>query len=359
MKVALITRSTLYTVRGGDTVQTLQTARHLTAMGINADVRLANEQIDYADYDLLHFFNLIRPADILYHSRKAHKPYVVSTIFCDYTEYDKHQRKGAIGKLLSFFSADGIEYIKTMARCIIGGDKLASISYAWKGQRNSIKEILKRASVILPNSESEYRRLIEHYPGNIRYMVVPNGTDQQMFSNLSHPQKDENMIICAARVEGIKNQLMLIRALNNTRFKLFIIGNHAPNQVEYYRQCRRIAAGNVTFIDHLPQSELVEYYNRAKVHILPSWFETTGLSSIEAALMGCNIVVSDRGDVREYFSDDAFYCDPTSPQSILAAVEQAAAAPVNNGLQERILQKYTWQQAAQQTFKAYQTAIAS
>jgi len=359
MKVALISRSTLYTVHGGDTVQTLQTARHLNAMGVNAEVHLANEQINYADYDLLHFFNLTRPADILFHSRKAQKPYVVSTIFCDYSEYDKQQRRGAIGSLLSFFSSDGIEYIKTMARCIVGGDKLASLSYVWKGQHNSIKQVLKQASVILPNSESEYKRLVAHYPGYMKYMVVPNGTDRQMFGDPIYRPKDENMVLCAARVEGIKNQLMLIRALNNTRFKLFIIGNHAPNQAGYYRECHRIAAGNITFIDHLPQAELVEYYSRSKVHILPSWFETTGLSSIEAALMGCNIVVSNRGDVHEYFGDDAFYCDPISPQSILTAVDQAATAPVNNSLQQRILQKYTWQHAAQQTFKAYQIAIAS
>lgn len=358
MKVAMITRSTLYTVRGGDTVQTLQTARHLTAMGVSADIRLANEQINYEDYDLLHFFNLIRPADILYHSRKAHKPYVISTIFCDYAEYDKHQRKGSIGKLLSLFSADGIEYIKTMARCIVGGDKLASFAYAWKGQRKSIKEILKRAAMILPNSESEYRRLVQQYHCEVKYKVVPNGTDQQMFGNRGTSPKDDELVICVARIEGIKNQLNLIRALNNTRFKLIIIGDHSPNQAGYYDACRRLAAGNITFVAHLPQAKLVDYYSNAKVHILPSWFETTGLSSIEAALMGCNIVVSDRGDVRDYFADDAFYCDPESPESIKAAIELAAAAPVNKQLQERILHKYTWQQAAQQTLKAYQTAIA-
>jgi len=142
MKVALITRSTLYTVYGGDTIQTVQTARHLVDMGIEADVRLSHEDINYDDYDLLHFFNLTRPADILYHSRKAQKPYVISTILCDYSEYDKHQRKGW-GKLLGFFSPNGIEYIKTMARCLIGGDRLASLSYAWKGQRSSINEIFR------------------------------------------------------------------------------------------------------------------------------------------------------------------------------------------------------------------------
>src|ERR1700710_1021890 len=94
MKVALITRSTLYSIPGGDTVQAVQTASHLTDLGVDAQIYLSNQHISYPDYDLLHFFNLTRPADILYHSKKANKPFVVSTILCNYSEYDKNYRKG-------------------------------------------------------------------------------------------------------------------------------------------------------------------------------------------------------------------------------------------------------------------------
>src|ERR1700754_4165890 len=80
LKVALIARSTLYTVQGGDSFQVKQTARHLQQLGIDADIRLTNEKIDYGTYDLLHFFNIIRPADILYHIRQSDVPFVVSTL---------------------------------------------------------------------------------------------------------------------------------------------------------------------------------------------------------------------------------------------------------------------------------------
>src|SRR5579862_1915485 len=113
MKVAFITRSTLYSAPGGDTVQAVETARHLGELGVSAEIKMANESIDYTDYDLLHFFNLIRPADILYHSKKAQKPFVVSTILCNYSEYDKHHRKG-IGTLFSLLTSDRIEYLKTL-----------------------------------------------------------------------------------------------------------------------------------------------------------------------------------------------------------------------------------------------------
>lgn len=355
MRIAFITRSTLYTAPGGDTVQIAETARELVEMGIDTDILLSNQDIVYSKYSLLHFFNIIRPADILYHCKKAQKPFVVSTILCNYSEYDKHHRKG-IGSIFSYLSGDSIEYLKTIARWVLGKDQLTSLEYTWKGQRNSINEILKGAKMILPNSESEYRRIQQNYFNKGAYMVVPNGVNPALFKSNGKIKKDENLVICAARIEGIKNQENLIKALNNTRFRLLIIGAYAPNQLAYYHKCRNLAAANVTFIDHLPQDELVAYYLDAKVHVLPSWFETTGLSSIEAAVMGCNIVITDKGDTREYFGDGAFYCNPSDPESILAAVERASVASFDEDLRQKILKQYTWEQAAIQTLKAYQLA---
>ena len=358
MKVAFITRSTLYSIPGGDTVQVVQTARLLAEMGVCADVLLSDQDISYDQYDLLHFFNIIRPADILYHSKKARIPFVVSTILCNYSEYDKHHRKG-IGVVFGFLPADSIEYLKTMARWLLRRDRLGSLEYTWKGQRKSIREILSNAVMILPNSESEYRRVMQNYPCDVDCMVIPNGINPGLFKCDDDVEKDERLVICVARIEGIKNQLNLIKALNNTRFRLLIIGAPAPNQMSYYRECRSMAATNISFIDHVPQHELVKYYRQAKVHILPSWFETTGLSSIEAAAMRCNIVITDKGDTREYFGDDAFYCDPSTPKSIFDAVEKASTASFNDDFRKKILKQYTWEQAAQQTLKAYKlTAIA-
>ncbi|MCR8559987.1 glycosyltransferase family 4 protein [Mucilaginibacter sp. BJC16-A38] len=358
MKIAFITRSTLYTVPGGDTVQVVQTAGQLTAMGIEVDIMLSKDTIAYEQYDLLHFFNIIRPADILYHSKKANKPFVVSTILCSYSEFDKNHRKG-IGVLFTHLPGDSVEYLKTIARWVLGKDHLSSYDYLWRGQRKSIIEILRRATMILPNSESEYKRVQENYPCKIDHLVVPNGINPDKFPFEPEIKKDEGLVICVARIEGRKNHINLIKALNNTKFNLVLIGAAAPNQGDYYRECRTIAANNITFLDRIPQMQLLEYYQLAKVHILPSWFETTGLSSIEAAVMHCNIVITDKGDTREYFGNDAFYCNPADPASILAAVEQASAAQFDEGLRDRILKKYTWKQAAIQTLKAYQLAATA
>src|SRR5687767_6217213 len=282
MKVAFITRSTLFNIKGGDTIQMLETARHLEMLNISIDIKLAHEKIDYRQYDLLHFFNIIRPADILHHLYKTTQPFVVSPILVDYSEYDRHHRKGVAGVLFRLLSPDAIEYLKTIARWIKGKDKISSISYWWKGQKRCVKEILRKTPLLLPNSHAEYNYIVKAYGIELPYIKVADGIDPVLFSPNPSIAKDPNLVLCVARIEGLKNQLNLIKALNNTPYKLIIIGAAAPNQQNYYRECRKIAAENIMFTNYLPQKELVSYFQKAKVHVLPSWFEVCGLSSLEA-----------------------------------------------------------------------------
>jgi glycosyltransferase involved in cell wall biosynthesis len=230
-------------------------------------------------------------------------------------------------------------------------------SYLWKGHKQSIQKILRQAARILPNSKLEYDQLAEFGTQLPGYTLVPNGIDPALFTLKQHQPKDPNLVLCVARIEGIKNQLNLIKALNNTRYRLVIIGDPAPNQLPYYYECRKQAAANISFINHLPQEALIDWYQLAGIHILPSWFETCGLSTLEAAAMGCRVVITDKGYTREYFGEEAVYCDPASPQSMLAAVEKAASTPATDTLRNKIMTQYTWQQAALQTATAYKQVL--
>ncbi|HZI53997.1 MAG TPA: glycosyltransferase family 4 protein, partial [Chitinophagaceae bacterium] len=239
-----------------------------------------------------------------------------------------------------------------------GKDGLQSKSYLWKGQHGSIREIIQKASLLLPNSLAEYQKLEARYGIIKKYAVVHNGIDQTLFSFLPGIKKDDKLVISAARIEGLKNQFNLIKALNDTPFTLLLAGQPAPNQRKYFEECKKIASKNIIFCGRLPIAELVDHYRRAKVHVLPSWFETCGLSSLEAAAMGCNIVITDKGSTREYFGDDAFYCDPGDPASIYKAVEAAAQSNTPKQLQQKILHRFTWQQAATDTLNAYKEIIS-
>jgi glycosyltransferase involved in cell wall biosynthesis len=199
---------------------------------------------------------------------------------------------------------------------------------------------------------------VAKYPVRTPHRVIPNGISQQR-TGAAYPHNDKykNAILCMGRIESRKNQLNLIRALNNSPYQLYIHGKPSPNNMAYFEQCKLEAAPNVHLEGHLDEQELYTAYANAKVHVLPSYFETTGLSSLEAAVMGCNIVVTDRGDTRDYFKNDAWYCEPEDPTSIRQAVEAAYDAPYNEAFRQRILREYTWKRAAEETLKAYMDVL--
>lgn len=356
MKVALIARSTLFTIKGGDTTQVMMTVRELNKIGVAATVHLASEKLNYSAFDLLHFFNIVRPADHLMHIQLSRKPYVVSTIYLDYTEFDRFGRKGFPKLVFSLAGKSGSEYLKNVFRFVKNQDKLISPEYLL-GHLRAIKKVMNGAALLLPNSESEMKRFTKDTAFDGNYTVIPNGIDQEIFGSLPQNSIREEKVICVGQIYGMKNQHLLIEACNNLKIKLDIIGKPPPNHTSYYEYCRKISGPNVRFIDFMPQKELVKFYAEAKVHALPSWFETTGLSSLEAGAMGCNLVVGTGGDTKDYFGDEAFYCDFQKKGSVQTAVEKAMNQTNTAILRERILSEFTWKKAAEKTKLAYEKVL--
>lgn len=356
MRILFLSRASLYVNPGGDTSQMEQTAQSLRNLGVDVDIATVDQRPDYSKYDLIHFFNIIRPADILYHVEKSKLPFVVSTIYVDYSLVDLKGWKSTLLKIVGKFR---MEYIKTIARHLLNGEKIQWTPFWYQGQKKAIQRILSKAAYLLPNSESEYRRLKNDFPSAGLYEVVPNGVNLSLFdrTKLVSTKREKNKVLCVARIEKRKNQHKLIEALNDTSFELYLIGKPSTNQQGYYQYCKSIASKNIHFINGLSQEELLPHYASAKVHVLPSWFETTGLSSLEAAMMGCTIVVSENGDTRDYFQNDVFYCDPSDVKSIYSSIVNASNSDYSKALENRILQFYNWNYAAEITLNVYNKII--
>jgi glycosyltransferase involved in cell wall biosynthesis len=193
-----------------------------------------------------------------------------------------------------------------------------------------------------------------------RTVVVPNAVDELFFE--ARPERFvercglRDFVLCAARVEKRKNQLALVAALRGTGIPLVIAGQANPE--EYRELCRRYADESVIFLEMLSREELASACAAAKVHALVGWFETPGLSTLEAAAAGCNVVSTDRGLAREYLGEMAWYCDPRSIESIREAVAAAYHAPRSERLREHVRERYTWRRAAERTLEGYRLALA-
>jgi glycosyltransferase involved in cell wall biosynthesis len=353
MKILFVSRSNFLQFKGGDTTQVLMTAQELEKLGVQVSFYSTDSNVDVNQYDLIHFFNITRPAAILSVLGKSKIPYVVSTIYVDYSFYSKYKKWSKMGIITQLFGADGIEYFKALAKHFLRKERIEHPAYLWKGQKRSIATILSNASYLLPNSENEFQRLKARYPQAGKYAVIPNGVALSPLDVPTIPKRKAKQVLCAAMIEPRKNQLNLIRAVKDSDYQLILVGQPAPNQRTYFEKCKKEAGANVQFIGRLEYEELSYYYLESEIHVLPSWFETTGLSSLEAAFFGCKIVVTRMGDTQDYFEDMVHYCHPRSTLSIRKAIDTAHANPVDLRLKEKIITAYNWKNTAEQTKCVY------
>jgi glycosyltransferase involved in cell wall biosynthesis len=346
-------------------MQILKTAEYLRSLGCEVEISV-DPDAAVEGFDILHLFNLTRPQGTYRQADKARRqgiPVVLSPIYVDYREADRAARGPLQRLLFRCISGPAAEYLKMVARMVANREiDQGSLMVLRKGYRSAQRELIKMSSIMLPNSESEMSRIRRDFPESqsSKYAVIPNAIDAGLFdpAHTRIAQEYKDCVLSVGRIERRKCQLELVRALKGTGLKLVLIGQPGPNHLSYFEQIKREADETVSFIGQVDHSELPRYYAACKVHALVSWMETTGLSSLEAGAMGANIVITDKGDTREYFGDLAYYCSPGSVDSIRAAVLAAHNAPRSPLLRDMILQRYTWDNTAQCTLAAYQNVLS-
>ncbi len=339
---------------GGNSVQMSETRRALEDLGVQVEVS-AEASPDLSAFDLVHTFNLGRPEEPFRHcldAVQAGKPVALSTVYWDFGEFwewgdpDYWLLPPPTEGPPEPQRAPAPDPIETRHRARLDQLRRAAIECA---------------AVYLPNARGEAALLADTYGTDAsRTVVVTNAVGEAFFDADPEPFVERyglrDFVLCAGRVEKRKNQLALVAALRGTGIPLVVIGQ--ANPPEYRDLCRRYADEHVVFIDALPHEQLAGAYAAARVHALTGWFETPGLSSLEAAAAGCNIVTTDRGTAREYFGDSAWYCDPRSIRSIKQAVLEAYESAPREELRARIRERCSWRRAAESTLEGYRLALA-
>lgn len=365
MKVLFQSRKTLFSAPGGDTTQLLKTKEYLEKLNVKVDITLELEP-DLNGYDIVHVFNLMRPQDLYLQVRNAKrqgKKIALSTIYGPYEEYEKKARGGILQVVNQFISITQIEYLKVIARILLNGElSKGTWIYLLNGHKRLQRKIIRVVDVFLPNSESEMKRVACDF--NLKeynYKSIPNAVDINRFDYekvVIDPENEKyrDCVLCVSRIEGRKNQLNVVRAARGLPYKFVFIGKAGTNFVHYKEQCQKEGM-NCEFLGQIDHEKLPQFYKLCKVHVLASWMETPGLSSLEAGVMKSNIVVTKKGDTEDYFEDMAFYCEPDDVYSIREAIEKAFNAPFIEQIAEKIKKEYKWENTAIETLKGYESVF--
>lgn len=337
-------------IPGGHRVQIDQTSRHLRELGVDIHVSF-DEMPSLGEFDLVHGFGL-GPAEIR-RCRRQGMAVALSTIYWSRTyttgqqdtvkRMERWQHRGRMGLVLFMSALQG----RHMEKCEAFAENLRNICINYE-----------MADMLLPNSEQEAMTIQSELGITTPFHVVPNAVDHTIFRMSTEAVTERDHVLYVGRIEPHKNQLGLIESMRGSNIPVRIVGPPHPDHSAYYEHCKRRATKNITIQPSVPHEELPSIYKKARVHVLPSWFETTGLVSLEAALCGCNIVTTERGYARDYFQDMAWYCNPADPRSIRQAVEAAFQAPYRSELHDRILKNYTWEHTARATLQGYHSVLS-
>lgn len=369
MRILFQSRPNLLTEFGGDSTQILKTKEAIERMGYSVDLDLS-ERPDVSKYDIVHVFNL-QTFDVtksqVDNANRQGKPVVLSTIWWDfqYMDMDDDYRSFRSWKYqLCLKMLSALFWINSRHKIYYFDKLLFRLRKQKKG-----RQILKSVRWILPNSVAELEILAQDFKMPAlrgKSSIVVNAIDSEAARPVL-PEKyqkeldhlPENYVLCVGRIEAIKGQAKIIKSMINHReIPLVFIGRGIEKP--YGQYCKQLARerGNVFFVSQIDHDYLWAFYQKAKVHVLASLRESPGLVSLEAALYDTNIVTSFQAPTWEYFGLDAFVCDPEDLSSIRNAIMDAFHTETNWYLKERVIERFNWMKAAEQTIKAYEKILS-
>lgn len=326
MKVLFQARPDFMKTPAGDTVQMVSTGQGLKSLGVEVHIS-TDPNLDLSPYDVVHIFNITRIKEsymFFLNAQKQKKKIVLSPIYWPPNAY--FRREGASPNALA----------------------------VWKHMQPMRARLLSESTLLLPNSQIEMDILYQDFLKIAPYQVVPNGfpdsfigASPELFRE-QFPSIPPEFVLCAARISSRKNQHWLAKISHKLGLSLVLLG--PVNDQKYLESVTSFP--NVLHLGTLQGNLLASAYSAAMAHALPSWFETPGLSSIEAGACGTVVISTDQGSPKEYFQDMALYVHPMDDISLRTALEQSFnASPLP--LMQHIQNHYPWSKVSEMTLLAY------
>lgn len=352
MNVALIARSTLFTQPGGDTFQVRHTAGGLEALGHSVHIVLAGEPLPKG-IELIHGFNLGRPADLIPYFKSFKGKKVLSTVYVDYSLGDKIRAPF----LHNVLGSHGLEWIKTILRGLNGSDRFPSASYLLNGQRRSMSFLLSKSDRIITSSMSELERInawskLSGKELRDKHHLVPLGISNA-FLEQQRLKEDRKGLLMVGRLEYLKNQRAIIRWAAEENWPLTVVGDANVNQKEYYLMCKAEAGPMTTFLPYTSTEKIIELMDQHACLVIPSLFETYSLVGWEGFARGMNVVANEAPDMNETLAPVATLADINDAEAFKTAIREALNEPLGQKKSQTVLEQYAWDHIVRRIFVAY------
>ncbi len=208
---------------------------------------------------------------------------------------------------------------------------------------------------------SEYERgfLTNSYnmPRNKTFLVPLSGRFKLNDVNLKSEKRELFCLHISSIYQPRKNVVRLIEAAKKYDFKLVLAGNNGS--AEEFKPIKNAIgdSSNIKVLGFITDEKMINLYKTAKVFALPSISEGVGLVGIDAAAMGCDVVLTDIGAPKEYYNNMAYLINPFSVDSIGKGVMAAFVSTQQPELSNYIKANYSLDATIDKLITAYQNLI--
>lgn len=280
----------------GSKMQAIIWRESLLAKGHQVDLINSWEGYDWKSYDVIHVFGFgLWNYDMIHWGSRLNPNFVFSPIIDTNTPMWKY-------RLATY----------------MGCTKLRMFS-----QNYMLRELKSDIKLFYARSQYEADYLIKGYGiSKDKVIIIPLSYRQDLYDE--NYKKEPFCLFVGTMTQERKNVMRLIDASNKYGFNLVLAGN--TGNAESLSNLRKRIGNNkkIEIKGFVSDEELAILYNKAKVFALPSLNEGVGLVALEAAVCGCNIILTQLGGPKEYYPTDMInLVDPYNVDSIGTAVLKA------------------------------------
>lgn len=196
----------------------------------------------------------------------------------------------------------------------------------WERTRRAM---VTRAIAVIANSPSGARRISSLYGVDphriVQLPLLPSlgvrrhaagyrrTTAEQVRRKYGLPPR---YVFYPAHFGALKNHLYLLEGLvaleqrHGISLDAVFCGSDAGNLVVVQRQARALGlSARVWFLGEVPDEDVPALYEGSLALVMPAYSGPTNLPPLEAVMLGCPVIYSDRPEFREQMRDAALYCD--------------------------------------------------
>jgi len=161
---------------------------------------------------------------------------------------------------------------------------------------------LKTADVVIAVSEFTKREIQKYYPRVKKVVVIGEGVNSKFlasrFTEQLNTLKPFLLTFGHQMHKNVEDAMVILKKVNERGYKvrLRIIGNNKKYSKKIMEFAKKIDVCNlIEMLGYVSDEELIKLYSTATALVFLSKYEGFGLPVIEAAALGCPVLVSDRG----------------------------------------------------------------